>query len=362
MRTIYLDHNATTPLDPSLRELLVSAFDEHWGNPSSIHHVGQRARSLLDDVRERIPSVFSCRSSELIFTSGATESANLAVYGAARALRGKGRHIITSAIEHHAVLHPCEYLANAEGFDLTILPVDSEGRVSVESLLSSFRDDTIFVSIMAANNEIGTIQPVAELGAACRERGVIFHTDAVQWFGKLPFSNISDFNADLVSLCPHKFYGPKGAGLLYSRSPFNPSPFALLGMANAIELFVRDPVFSYSSISPLTEHLISSIDSLDESIFLGDRNASGRLFNTASFSFPGFDSISLLSSLDLDGICASGGSACSSGSITPSHVVSALFPSSAISHSLVRFSLGNCSSFDDVSSTFSSISSLFLAS
>ena len=229
MRTIYLDHNATTPLDPSIRELLISTFDEPWGNPSSIHHVGQRARSLLDDIRERIASVFSCRPSELIFTSGATESANLAIFGAARALRNNGNHIITSAIEHHAVLHPCEYLANAEGFDLTILPVDSDGRVSVEDLLSSFRDDTILVSIMAANNEIGTIQPVADIGTACRERGVIFHTDAVQWFGKLPFSDISVFNADLVSLCPHKFYGPKGAGLLYSRSPFNPSPFIFGG-------------------------------------------------------------------------------------------------------------------------------------
>ncbi len=380
VRTIYLDHNATTPLDPSIRELLVSTFDDHWGNPSSIHHVGQRARSLLDDARERIASVFSCRPSELIFTSGATESANLAVFGAARALRDKGKHIITSAIEHHAVLHPCEYLANSEGFDLTILPVDSKGRVSVESLVSSFRDDTVLVSIMAANNEIGTIQPVAELGSACRDRGVIFHTDAVQWFGKLPFSNISDFNADLVSLCPHKFYGPKGAGLLYSRSPFNPSPFifggahenerragtenlpAFLGMATAIELFVKTPVFSHSSISPLTELLISSLDSLNESIFLGDRDSSGRLFNTASFAFPGHDSISLLSSLDLDGICASGGSACSSGSVTPSHVVSALFPDSDISRSLVRFSLGNCSSFDDISSTISSISSHFCTS
>ena len=374
-RTIYLDHNATTPLAPEIRDVMVSALEEEWGNPSSIHHLGQRARSLLDDARARIASVFSCRPSELIFTSGATESTNLAVFGAARALRDKGRHIITTAIEHHAVLQPCQYLAKNEGFDLTILPVDSEGLVSIDSLLDAFRDDTIFVSIMAANNEIGTIQPVADLGQACQERGVCFHTDAVQWFGKLPFSNISDFNADLVSLCPHKFYGPKGAGLLYSRSPFNPSPFvlggahenerragtenlsALLGMAKSIELFVPSPVFSRSSILPLTEQLISSIDSLDDAFFLGVRSSSSRLFNTASFYFPSHDSISLLSALDIDGICASSGSACSSGSVSPSHVVSSLGLCSDSSSSLVRFSLGKDSSFSDISPVFSSISS-----
>ena len=376
MRTIYLDHNATTPLDPAIREVMVSAFEKDWGNPSSVHHVGQRARSLLDDARERIAVVFSCRPSELIFTSGATESVNLAVFGAARALRDKGRHIITSAIEHPAVLRSCEYLAHNEGFELSVLPVDSLGRVSIDSLIAAFRKDTIFVSIMAANNEIGTIQPIAELGEVCRNRGVLFHTDAVQWFGKLPFSKISDFNADLVSLCPHKFYGPKGAGLLYSRSPFFPSPIAfggahenerragtenlpaLLGMARAIELFVPVPVFPKDSILPLSDLLISSMDSLNNSLFLGDHCASGRLFNTASFSFPGSDSIALLSALDLNGVCASGGSACSSGSITPSHVVSALGVGVAASNSLVRFSLGRDSSLEEISSVCSSLSSI----
>ncbi len=376
VRTIYLDHNATTPLDPAVREVMVSAFDEDWGNPSSVHHVGQRARSLLDDARERIASVFSCRSSELIFTSGASESTNLAVFGAARALRFKGKHIITSAIEHPAVLRPCEYLAKNEGFDLSVLPVDSVGRVSIDSLLSAFRDDTVFVSIMAANNEIGTIQPVAALGEACRKRGILFHTDAVQWFGKLPFNNISDFNADLVSLCPHKFYGPKGAGLLYTKSPFVPSPCvfggthenerragtenlpAVLGMAKAIELFVPFPVFSRDFILPLSELLISSIDSLNGAVFLGDRSSSGRLFNTSSFSFPAVDRVSLLSALDLEGICVSGGSACSSGSVSSSHVLSALNVVGGSSASLLRFSLGRDSSLSEISSVIAALPAL----
>ncbi len=199
MRTIYLDYNATTPLDPAVQAAMLPALEDVWGNPSSVHHLGQRARSLLDDSRDRIASVLGCLPGELIFTSGATESANLALFGAARQLRDKGCHIITSAIEHHAVLNPCKFLAESEGFDISILPVDSAGRVSVESVREALRPDTILVSIMAANNEIGTVQPVAEIGSLCQENGVFFHSDAVQWFGKLPFSSIDDFNANLIS-------------------------------------------------------------------------------------------------------------------------------------------------------------------
>jgi cysteine desulfurase len=357
VRTIYLDYNATTPLDPAVKAAMLPALEEVWGNPSSVHHLGQRARSLLDDSRDRIASVLGCLPSELIFTSGATESANLALFGAARLLRNKGRHIITSAIEHHAVLKPCEFLAKNEGFDLTILPVDSVGRVSVDSVREALRPDTILVSIMAANNEIGTIQPVAEIGSLCQENGVLFHTDAVQWFGKLPFSSFDDFNANLVSLCPHKFCGPKGVGLLFCKSPLNPSPIilggshenerrggtenlpAIVGLAEAISLFVPSPVFS-DSLSPLSERLISSFDSLEGAFFIGDRFASGRLSNTVSFSFDSSDSIALLGSLDLEGICASGGSACSSGSVSPSHVVLSLGYSASQASAFIRFSLG----------------------
>lgn len=379
MRTIYLDYNATTPLAPAVKAAMHPVMEEVWGNPSSIHHLGQRARSILDESRERVASVLKCKSSELIFTSGATESANLALFGIARQFSHKGRHIITSAVEHHAVLNPCDFLADNEGFDLTVLPVDSVGRVSVESVREALRPDTILVSVMAANNEIGTIQPVAEIGSLCKENGVFFHTDAVQWFGKLPLSSIDDFNADLVSLCPHKFHGPKGVGLLYCKSPLNPSPIilggahenerrggtenlpAIVGLAEAVSLFVPSPVFP-SSLSSLSGRLISAIDALEGAVFLGDRLPSGRLFNTVSFSLEGADSISLLGCLDLEGICASSGSACASGSVSPSHVVRALGSGDSLANSLIRFSLGrdSCDSeIDHVLSLLPSILSRF---
>src|SRR5215212_54603 len=229
MRTVYLDYNATTPLDPEVRESMLPFLGEIWGNPSSVHHVGRRARALLDEARERVAAVLGSKPSEVIFTRGGTESNNLAIFGAARMLKPKGRHIITTTVEHHAVLHCCEYLARKEGFELTCLPVDAAGRVSVESLRKAMRLDTILVSIMAANNEIGTIQPVAELGAVCREKGVLFHTDAVQSFGKEPFESVHQFNADLVSVCGHKFHGPKGSGGLFVRSPLLLDPILFGG-------------------------------------------------------------------------------------------------------------------------------------
>ncbi|HEX4645611.1 MAG TPA: cysteine desulfurase family protein, partial [Verrucomicrobiae bacterium] len=211
MRTIYFDYNATTPLDPGVREAMLPFFDGIFGNPSSVHHVGRRARSILDDARDRAARVLKCKPSEIIFTSGGTESNNLAIFGAARLLKPKGRHIITSVIEHHAVLHCVQYLAKKEGFEVTYLPVSRDGLVSPDDLAKAIRQDTILVSIMAANNEIGSIQPVAELGAICQKRGVLFHTDAVQWFGKEPVTSVHQFNAGLVSICAHKFHGPKGA-------------------------------------------------------------------------------------------------------------------------------------------------------
>jgi cysteine desulfurase len=318
----------------------------------------------LDDARDRCAKVLGAKPSEIIFTSGGTESNNLAIFGTARMLKPKGRHLITSAVEHHAVLHCCEYLAKKESFDLTILPVNRDGLVSPDDLKKAIRQDTILVSIMAANNEIGTIQPVAELGAICRERGVLFHTDAVQWFGKEPFAAINQFNADLVSICAHKFHGPKGAGLLFLRSPLHPDPTqfggahenerragtenlpAIIGLTEALERFVRHPVFEHSRLAMLMEYLLATIEECDGVSVVS--SSSHCLNNTLSFVVPGSDSISLLAALDLEGICASSGSACSAGSLEPSHVVLALgFPSDA-ANSLVRFSLGRESVLDEV--------------
>ncbi len=364
MPSIYFDYNATTPLDPLVREAMLPFLGEVWGNPSSVHHIGQKARAFLDEFHDRAAKVLSCKPSEVIFTSGGTESVNLAIFGIARMLKSKGRHLITSAIEHHAVLHSFQYLAKNEGFELTILPVDSEGLISPESLTKAIRPDTVLVSLMAANNEIGTIQPVAEFGIICRSRGVLFHTDAVQWFGKEPFENIDQFNADLVSICAHKFHGPKGAGALFIRSPLHPDPIlfggshenerragtenmaAIAGFVAALEKFVVSPVFAKEKLSVLSSRLIQSIDRIPGLQFVGSREK--RLANTVSFVVESADSISLLANLDLEGICASSGSACSAGSIEPSHVVSALGIKPSLANSLIRFSLGRDTSAAEV--------------
>lgn len=358
VRTIYLDYNATTPLDPVVRDAMLPFLGDVFGNPSSVHHVGRRARALLDDARDRVARVWACKPSEVVFTSGGTESSNLAILGTARMLRGKGRHIITSSVEHHAVLHACEYLAKKEGVELTVLPVDSSGFVHVESLSNAIRSDTILVSIMAANNETGAIQPVADLGKLCRERGVLFHTDAVQWFGKEPFTDIHQFNADLVSACSHKFHGPKGAGALFIRSPLHPDPIqfggghenerragsenlaGIIGFTEALERFVKTPVFATASVRVLAARLEALVDrlGLERAVLRSPRTS--RLANTVAFTVPGGDSISLLAGLDLEGICASSGSACSAGSLEPSHVMTALGVPRDEANALVRFSLG----------------------
>jgi cysteine desulfurase len=369
-RTIYFDYNATTPLDPSVRDAMLPFLGEIWGNPSSVHHVGRKARALLDDARDRAAKFLGAKPSEIIFTSGGTESNNLAIFGTARALKSKGKHLITSAVEHDAVLQSFDYLEKKEGFEVTRLPVNSEGRVSPDDLKKATRADTVLVSIMAANNEIGTIQPVAEIGAICRERGIVFHTDAVQWFGKEPFENVGQFNADLVSVCAHKFHGPKGAGLLYIKSPLHPDPImiggghenerragtenlaGIIGLVAALEKFVKPPIFEKSKLKPFADKLISAIKKIDGCELISPHNDStiqrfNSLTNTVSFVIRGADSIALLAGLDVEGICASSGSACSAGSIEPSHVILAI-GKIVLANSLVRFSLGRDSTMEEV--------------
>lgn len=366
-RTIYFDYNATTPLDPAVREEMLPYLGEIFGNPSSVHHVGRKARALLDDARDRVAVIWRSKPSEVVFTSGGTESNNLAIFGAARLLRDKGRHLITSTIEHHAVLHCFQYLEKKEGFAVTYLPVNAGGIVSPDDLKKALRPDTTLVSIMSANNETGSIQPVAELGAICRDAGILFHTDAVQSFGKQPFADIHQFNADLVSVCAHKFHGPKGAGALFIKSPLHPDPILLggghenerragteniagiTGLAAATERFVKTPVFQCEKLSPLTDDLIASSKNWDDVVFRGSEKI--RLCNTVAFTVAGCDSITLLAGLDMEGVCASSGSACSAGSLEPSHVMSAMGVSKGEANALVRFSLGRDSTLEEVKIT-----------
>lgn len=352
---IYLDYNATTPLDPAVLESMMPFLSGVYGNPSSAHQLGRHARAVLDDFRDQLAGLWKSKPSEVIFTSGGTESNNLALLGTARLMREKGRHLVTTAVEHHAVLHPIEYLVEKEGFECTVLPVDSEGRVDPEQVSAALRSDTILVSVMAANNEVGTLQPVAEIGRICREKGVLFHTDAVQWAGKLPLQSIQSFEADLVSFCAHKFHGPRGAGALFIRSPLLPDPIlhggghenerragtenlaAIAGLVEAWKRFVLKPVFDPDALGPMADRLMELERRTDGLTFRGSH--AHRLPNTVAFSVEGCDGMTLLAALDMEGICASSGSACTSGSVTPSHVLTAMGIEEG-TEALVRFSLG----------------------
>ena len=365
MNPIYWDYNATTPPDPRVRQAMEPFIDGCWGNSSSVHSIGRRARAALDDFRYRLSGAWRCKPSEVVFTGGGTESNNLAVLGAARLGKFQGRHhLVASPVEHHAVLHALKYLEAHEGFRLTLLPVDHHGRVSAETVAAALRPDTALVSVMTANNETGTVQPVADIGRLCREKGVTFHTDAVQSFGKLPFQSIHQFEADLVSVCAHKFHGPKGAGALFIRSPLLPHPTqhggaqenerrggtenlaAVAGLVTAFECFVPHPVFPANSLQEWTERLARAVTSLPGVERHGCPE--NRLPNTLAFSVEGTDSISLLANLDLEGVCASSGSACTAGSVEPSHVLRAMGVPESRAKALVRFSLGRESTEEEV--------------
>ncbi|MBL9129111.1 MAG: cysteine desulfurase [Verrucomicrobiales bacterium] len=362
--TVYFDYNATTPLDPEVEAAMRTANREAWANPSSVHRLGRHARALLDDARDRLAACLKSRPGEWVFTSGGTEANNLAVFGAARARRARGRHLVCSPVEHHAVLQAFEFLVRHEGFECTWLPVDGQGRVAPDDVARVVRADTALVSVMAANNETGVLQPVAEIGRVCRSKGVPFHTDALQWAGKEPLSAMAEFEADLVTLCGHKFHGPKGAGALWIRSPFpivasqvggghelerragTENLPAILGFVEAVARFVPAPVFPKDRLEPLVARLGSVLSDLEGVQVLG--REARRLANTVAFTVRGADSLSLIANLDMDGICASSGSACSSGSITPSHVLLAMGYSAESAASLVRFSLGRETTTEEV--------------
>ena len=351
---IYLDYNATTPLASEALAAMRPWLERPVGNPSSIHAAGRAARAAIDDARDRLAGLLGVKSHEIIFTSGGTEADNLAILGLARAQASRGRHIISCATEHHAVLHPCEHLQKREDFRVTWLGVDASGRIDLDELRAAFTSETTLVSIMSANNETGVRQPVREISALCRERGVLFHSDAIQSFGKEPLA-ARDFDA--LSLAAHKFYGPPGAGALFlgagislekiqfggshenERRPGTENVAAIVGLVTAAELAVRDLAAEATRQFALRERLWAGVAAACPGAVR--HGAPGQaLANTLNVSFPGLDGESLLINLDLAGLCASSGSACMVGSIMPSHVLLAMGVAPELAQATVRFSLG----------------------
>jgi cysteine desulfurase len=351
---IYLDYNATTPLSAAARKAMEPFLSEHFGNPSSVHAAGRETRAGIDDARDRLAQLLGAKPHELIFTGSGTESNNLAVLGLARANEGRGRHLICAATEHHAVLNAFEHLAEREGFEVTFLPVDRQGLVDLGDMASAFRDDTILASIMTANNETGVLQPMAEIAELCDRRGVLLHSDMVQSFGKTE-TTLDGLAA--ASFAAHKFYGPKGAGLLYLRAGIAIDPIqfggahenqrrpgtenvaAIAGMAAAAEMILQNHAEEQKREAALRDQLWQRISAACPAAI---RNGDGApcLANTLNVSFPGLSSETILMALDLEGVCASSGSACMVGSVMASHVLLAMGLSASLASSAVRFSLG----------------------
>lgn len=338
---IYMDYAATTPVDPAVLEAMRPHWSENFGNPSSVHRWGRRAEKAVEAARREIAEILNCDPTEIIFTSCGTESDNFALRGAALAMReaGRGSHLITSAIEHHAVLHTARQLADHFGFDLTVLPVDEHGCVRPADVEAAVRPDTTLISVMYANNEMGTIQPIAEIAAFARERGILFHTDAVQAASQLEV-DVKKLGVDMLAIGAHKFYGPKGIGALYARRgvPLIPAqtgggheqgrragtsnvPY-IVGMAAALKLTAERRETDTAHYRRLTKRLIASLTAIPDSRLTG--HPTDRLPNNASFVFKGIDGNELLMRLDLEGIAASSGSACKTGDPEPSEVLTAL--------------------------------------
>lgn len=353
---IYLDYNATTPLCGAARDAMRPYFERHYGNPSSVHAAGREARAGVDNARDILAGLLGAKPHELIFTSSGTESNNLAVLGLARAHADRGRHLICGSTEHHAVLHAFEHLGRRESFDVTFLPVDATGRIDPEELNCAIREETILVSIMTANNETGVLQPMEELAAVCAERGVLLHSDMVQSFGKVE-TRLDESGLAAASFAAHKFYGPKGAGLLYVRAgvPIEAVQFggahenqrrpgtenvpAIVGMAAAAEWTLRDRVQEQERQKALRDRFWKRIAELFPA---ATQNGEGshRLANTLNVSFADLSSETILMALDLEGVCASSGSACMVGSVVASHVLLAMGLPAKLASSAVRFSLG----------------------
>jgi len=363
MKKVYLDYAATTPCDPEVIKAMEPYFFDKFGNASSIHAYGQEAKAAIEDAREKVASFLGAKPDEIVFTSGGTESDNFALEGVAYALQKKGNHIITTAIEHHAVGEPCKFLEK-QGFKVSYVGVDKYGLVSPEDINKAITDKTILISVMHANNEIGTIQPIAEIGKIARDKGIYFHTDAVQTVGHIPV-NVDELNVGLLSLSSHKFYGPKGAGALYIRKGTRLMRFlhggdqekgrrasthntpGIVGLGKAIELCKEKMEGEEKFQSSLRDKLIKGIpDKIPEAYLNGHPDE--RLPNNVNFSIKYIEGESILLSLDMLGIAASTGSACTSSSLEPSHVLLALGLSHEIAHGSLRITLGRWTKEEDI--------------
>ena len=360
---IYADNAATTSLSPAALSAMTDILAHCYGNPSSLHSVGQQAAEVLQDARERMARILNADPKEITFTSGGSESDNQALRTAAHLGAKKGKkHLISTAFEHHAVLHPLKKLEQ-EGFEVTLLPVHENGIVTAQEVAAAIRPDTALVSVMFANNEIGTIQPIAEIGAVCREKGVLFHCDAVQAVGHVPV-DVKAMNIDLLSLSGHKFHGPKGVGALYARKGVRLETLieggaqergkragtenlaSIVGMVTALEEAVTDLSAKQARLTALRDRLIEGLEKIPHGVLNGDRNA--RLPGNVNFCFEGIEGESLLLLLDDKGICASSGSACTSGSLDPSHVLLAIGRPHEVAHGSLRLTLDEQMSTQDV--------------
>ncbi|MDP2768143.1 MAG: cysteine desulfurase NifS [Candidatus Methanoperedens sp.] len=360
-RQVYMDHSSTTAVDPAVREALLPYFSERFGNPSSLYSIGRQARRAVEEARQKVADLIGARKEEIIFTGSGTESDNLAIKGIAYKNRKKGDHIITSSIEHHAVLHTCKYL-EAQGFKVTYLPVSKEGLVNPEDVTRAITPQTILITIMHANNEIGTIQPIEEIGKIAKERNIPFHTDAVQTAGKIP-ANVEALGVSLLSMSAHKMYGPKGVGALYIRKGTFIEPQlhggghernlrsstenvpGIIGFGKACEL-AKERLPEEAKISNLRDSLIKGILEIKDSYLNG--HPTKRLPNNANFRFSYIEGESMILNLDMKGVSASTGSACSSTSLEPSHVLLAIGLKPEEAHGSLRLTLGRGNTQEDV--------------
>jgi len=362
-RNVYFDNSATTPLKKEVLDAMMPCLTENFGNASSIYKTGRNAKAALEEAREKVAHAIGAEKNEIFFTGSGSEADNWAIKGIAEAYASKGKHIISTVIEHHAVLHTLEYLEK-QGYSVTYLPVDSEGLISLDDLKAAIKDDTILITIMTANNEIGTIQPIEEIGKIAKEKKIIFHTDAVQAVGMMEI-DVKAQNVDMLSMSAHKFGGPKGVGALYVRKGIRLDSFVhgggqerkkragtenvagIVGLGAAIELATNNLGEKTAKIKSLRDKLISGIEEKIPYIKLNGHREK-RLAGNVNFSFQFIEGEALLLMLDLNGIAASSGSACTSGSLDPSHVLLAIGLPHEIAHGSLRLSVGDINTEEDV--------------